>query len=117
MSFSGIYPEGWESIYVKGGVLSTELQQMCYKALPQATCYFCILSELIGFSHLCEISMFFLFFFLITSVVHQYKDITDLATNLCHFCETQNISFVPSSSFLYLKWYDFFAHYFTFQIS
>lgn len=57
-------PKGCESISVKGGVLSsTELQQMCYKALPQATCYFCTLSELIGFSHLCEISMFSFFFF------------------------------------------------------
>lgn len=83
MSFTGIYPEGWESISVKGGVLSSaELQQMCYKALPQATCYFCTPSELIGFSHLCEISMFSFFFFLITGVVHQYKDITDLATSL-----------------------------------
>lgn len=94
MFLTGIYPEEWESISVKGGVLSrTELQQMCYKALPQATCYFCTLSQLIGFSHLCEISMFFFLFFLLLVLCTSIK-ISHIWPKVC--VSDRNISFVPS---------------------
>lgn len=112
MSFTGIYPEGLESISMKGGFL--RLQWMFRKTLLQASGYFCTISELTGLSHQCQISMFS--FFLIPSVIHWYKHSTYFTPSLCLWIEMSY--WFPVLVFAVLKIARLFASlFFSFQTS